>query len=112
MEESNVDPNLRQTNDTLMESSQVVLPSASSPLLIYRGMRLQANEGSVIGFVAAVVVAADTQRATHLLLIRHCGDVQYQLIAVQAIDRIAADYIRLRLPFHDIAGLPTWCNSC
>ncbi|MFN8442056.1 MAG: hypothetical protein U0175_14845 [Caldilineaceae bacterium] len=103
---------LRQTNDTLMESSQIVLPSSSSPLLIYRGMRLQANDGSIIGFVAAVVVAADTQRATHLLLIRHCGDPQYQLLPIQAIDRIDADSVRLQIPFRAVAGLPTWCNSC
>lgn len=107
-----MEPTLRQTNDTLMESSQVVLPYTSSPLLIYRGMQLQANDGSIIGFVAAVVVAADTQRATHLLLIRHCGDPQYQLLPIQAIERIDAESIRLRLPFREVAGLPTWCNSC
>ena len=106
-----MEPKLRQTNDTLMESSQVVLPYASSPILVYRGMRLQANDGLAIGFVAAVVVDADTQQATHLLLIRHCGDPQYQLLPVQLIDRIAADSIRLRLPFGEVTGLPTWCNS-
>ncbi|MCB0189035.1 MAG: hypothetical protein KDE31_32420, partial [Caldilineaceae bacterium] len=64
----------------LMESGQLLLQADMVPLLVRRGMRLLTNDGSFVGFIAAVVTALDTTQVTHLLLTRHCPHPQYQMV--------------------------------
>ncbi|MCB0122500.1 MAG: hypothetical protein KDE58_09670 [Caldilineaceae bacterium] len=95
----------------LMESGQLPLQADRTPLLVRRGMRLLTNDGSFVGFVAAVVTAVDTPAVTHLLLTRHCPHPQYQMVPVELIAVVTGLQIQLRVGQPVIDALPPWQNG-
>lgn len=96
----------------LMERGALYLTDPPQAQLVQRGMRLVLKDGCTVGYVAAVIVDSATQQATHLLLMRRCPHPQYQAIAVQAIERIDGQQVRLHLVAHDVDRLPAWHAGC
>jgi len=94
-----------------MESGQLLLQADMVPLLVRRGMRLLTNDGSFVGFIAAVVMALDTTQVTHLLLTRHCPHPQYQMVPVGLIAEVTGLQIQLRVGQPVIDALPPWQNG-
>ncbi|MCB0080480.1 MAG: hypothetical protein KDE47_06105 [Caldilineaceae bacterium] len=92
----------------LMESGQLHQAEDGAPLLVRRGMRLLANDSCFVGFVAAVVTAADTGEVTHLLLTRYCPHPQYQMVPVPLIDQVVGLQIQLSVAPSVIDALPRW----
>jgi hypothetical protein len=92
----------------LMESGQLCLAEAAAPLSVRRGMRLLANDGSFVGFVAAVVTTVDLTQVTHLLVTRRCPHPQYQMAPVAWIAEVSGLQIQLKVAAAVVDALPPW----
>lgn len=73
---------------------------------VTRGMAILANEGQEVGKLAAVVVEADSQKVSHLLLSRLRLSPEYRLIPVNLIEQISRETILLGVGGQIVESLP------
>lgn len=72
---------------------------------VTRGMPVLAQDGSMVGAVAAVVQSGPTRTTTHLLLGQVPPTAVYRLIPLNFLDRIDGDRIWLCATRQQIAAL-------
>ncbi|MFO7682839.1 MAG: hypothetical protein R6X34_22600 [Chloroflexota bacterium] len=73
---------------------------------VTRGMPVLAQDGSMVGAVAAVVQSGPTRTITHLLLGQVPPTAVYRLIPLDLLDRVDGDRIWLHTTRQQIAVLP------
>ncbi len=74
---------------------------------VTRGMPVLAQDGSMVGAVAAVVQSGPTRTTTHLLLGQVPPTAVYRLIPLDLLDRLEGECIWLHASRHQIAALPS-----
>lgn len=75
---------------------------------VRRGMAVQSEEGQEIGKVGAVMLDAESRKATHVLLSRLPEMRGYWLVPVGAITQVVDEYVRLIISKDYMDNLPRW----
>ncbi len=71
-------------------------------------MSVQTSAGDTAGRVAAVVLDAEQQKVTHILLLQEHQLVKYRLVPVELIEQVGEEEVLLCI-FHPVVGsLPIW----
>ena len=83
-----------------MVNGRISLPSQqNNPTAeVRRCMRVMSCDGTEVGFVAGVVVDAQSERVSHVLLGHLPVTADYRLIPIHLIDQVLAERIRLTIP--------------
>lgn len=90
----------------LFERGLVCLEREATPVEVSRGMVILTQEGWEAGKVAAVVVEASSQQATHLLLVRPHLVSDYRLVPVSLIEEVKEEGVSLGISGEAIEDLP------
>ncbi|MBE2223721.1 MAG: DUF2171 domain-containing protein [Anaerolineae bacterium] len=96
----------------LLISGFITLAQECAPVSLQRGMSVLAQEGVIVGAVAAVVLNSGRQEITHFLLGQVPPTAVYRLIPLSLIDRIDGDMVWLRIPSEKISDLPLHQPDC
>jgi hypothetical protein len=75
---------------------------------VTRGMLALAEDGSIVGVVAAVVQTGPARTITHLLLGQVPPTAVYRLIPLDLLDRLDGERIWLRASPQQIGALPIY----
>ena len=78
---------------------------------VTRGMPIRSKEGLQVGKVAAIVLDAEKQKATHLLLDRLPEMSGYWLVRAKWIRKVQDDEVWLSIPSEAIPSLPRWQST-
>lgn len=73
---------------------------------VARGMPVLAQDGSMVGVVAAVVQSGAAQTISHILLGQAPPTAVYRLIPIDLLDKLDEERIWLRATHGQIAALP------
>ena len=83
-------------------------PGARDGTVIHWGMSVQTSAGDTAGRVAAVVLDAEQQKVTHILLLQEHQLVKYRLVPVELIEQVGEEEVLLCI-FHPVVeSLPIW----
>lgn len=88
-----------------------VRSGASGHATVHRGMTVQTSEGVAAGHVAAVVLDADQQEVTHILLVQEHQLLEYRLIPVELIQQVGDEKVLLNILQPAVDSLSVWHNS-
>ena len=78
----------------------------SSPVEIRRGMTILTQDGQEVGRVAAVVLEADHQNVTHILLARLHLTPDYRLVPIKFIKHVSEETVLLHIDSEAVERLP------
>ena len=79
---------------------------------VARGMPVLAQDGSMVGVVAAVIQSGAAQTINHILLGQTPPTAVYRLISIALLDRLAEEGIWLRVTHGQVAALPVHQPDC
>lgn len=83
-------------------------PGARDGAVIHRGMSVQTSAGDTAGRVAAVVLDAEQQKVTHILLMQERQLVEYRLVPVEFIEEVEQQAVLLCILQPVVGHLPIW----
>ncbi|MCL4261622.1 MAG: hypothetical protein KJ069_00330 [Anaerolineae bacterium] len=79
---------------------------------VWRGMLVLAEDGVLVGIVAAVVVTDPAQAISHILLGQVPPTAVYRLVPIDLLDRLDGERLWLRVSHRQIAALPIHEPDC